>query len=89
MTYRADTKWVVAYTRMPTNHNPTERMLVEAESAAVAVELVREALGDRGPGLSNFAVGPAELHKPVEGEGRVLGYYDSDSMVVLDEGGNS
>lgn len=65
-------QWVVPYTRMPTNYNETHRARVEAETPELARELVRESLGDRGPGLDNFVVGEAAPYVPVESKGRVV-----------------
>jgi hypothetical protein len=64
-------KWVVPYTRIPTNYNDTHRARVLAETAELARELVIDQLGDNGPGLTNYMVGPAAEYVPVKSAGRV------------------
>lgn len=64
--------WVVPYTRMPTNYHDTFRARVEAEDAKAARALVRDALGDNGPGLSNYVIGEPVLYEPPKSAGRVI-----------------
>ena len=64
--------WVVPYTRIPTNYNDTFRARVEAEDEEKARELVRDQLGDRGPGLCNYQIGEVAEYVPVESKGRII-----------------
>ena len=50
-------KWTVPYVRIPTMHNDTHVLVVEAETADAAREIVREHLGDRGNPMPNYDVG--------------------------------
>lgn len=65
-------KFVVAYARIPTNYNPTQRLVVEAETEADARVIVRDHVGDNGPGLANYDIQKVELYKPPPA-GRIVG----------------
>ncbi|MBT8453004.1 MAG: hypothetical protein KJO40_13630 [Deltaproteobacteria bacterium] len=64
--------WIVPYTRIPTNYHDTHRAKVEAEDADAARELVRDALGDNGPGLCNYVINKPERYCPPKSAGRIV-----------------
>jgi hypothetical protein len=67
------TKWVVLYTRIPTNYNPQQKLVVEAATEADAREIVREHIGDRGKQLSTYAIEDTKPYEPLAVAGRVVG----------------
>jgi len=66
-------KWVVLYTRIPTNYNPQQKLVVEAATEADAREIVREHIGDRGKQLSTYAIEDTKPYEPLAVAGRVIG----------------
>jgi hypothetical protein len=62
--------WAVRYVRIPTNHNPDQSALVEAETSQDAFTLVRRQLGDDRVQLANYVIDkPVEYNpKPVNGK---------------------
>jgi hypothetical protein len=66
-------KWVVLYTRIPTNYNPQQKLVVEAATEADAREIVREHIGDRGKQLSTYAIEDTKPYEPLAVAGRVVG----------------
>jgi hypothetical protein len=67
------TKWVVLYTRIPTNYNPQQKLVVEAATEADAREIVREHIGDRGKQLSTYSIEDTKPYEPLAVAGRVVG----------------
>jgi hypothetical protein len=49
-------RWCVLYTRIPTNYNSQQRLIVMAATADDARELVRDRIGDRGKTLSTYDI---------------------------------
>jgi hypothetical protein len=65
-------RWTVLYTRCPTNYNDQQRMIVDAEDADAARELVNERLGDRGKQISTYYIESVKPYKPVASAGHVV-----------------
>jgi len=56
-------KWMVRYTRIPTNYNDAKNALVEAETADLARQLVQHQLGDFN-GVHNYSVETPRPYEP-------------------------
>ena len=65
-------RFVVCYTRIPTNFNPTQRALVDAETPELARDLVAEQLGDRQNKMQNFVITLGVPHEPPASKGKIL-----------------
>ncbi len=65
-------RFVVCYTRIPTNFNPTQRALVEAESPELARDLIAEQLGDRQNKLPNYVISLGVPHEPPASKGCIV-----------------
>jgi hypothetical protein len=65
-------RYVVCYTRIPTNYNPTQRALVDAETPELARELIEEQLGDRQNKLRNYVVTLGVPHEPLASKGSIV-----------------
>jgi len=59
-------RWLVTYTRIPTNYNDDHTLVIEAESAADAVMLAKHHLADLGD-LSRNAYKAREFVPPPAG----------------------
>lgn len=66
-------KWVVLYSRIPTNYNPQCKLIIEAASAADARDIARDNLGDRGKSLSTYHIEDVKPFEPLNVPGRVVG----------------
>jgi hypothetical protein len=64
-------RFVVCYTRIPTNFNPTHRALVDAETAELARALIVEQLGDHQNTLPNYVVDLGVPYMPVVSAGKI------------------
>jgi len=67
------TKWCVLYTRIPTNYNNQQRLIIEAPTEEDAYKLARRHIGDEGKTLSTYHVESVKPHNPEPVVGRVLG----------------
>lgn len=67
------TKWVVLYTRIPTNYNTQHKLVIEAQSAADARDLARDHLGDRGKAFATYSIDDVKPFEPLNVPGRVIG----------------
>jgi hypothetical protein len=65
-------KFVVRYVRIPTNFNPDMRVIVEANSPEDAAAIVRDHVGDNGPGLCNYVIDNGVPYTPPPA-GRIVG----------------
>jgi hypothetical protein len=65
-------RFVVCYTRIPTNFNPTHRAIVDAETPEMARNLIREKLGDWQNALPNYVVNLGEPYVPPESSGAIV-----------------
>jgi len=65
-------QYLVRYTRIPTNYNPQESMLVEAESPEDARELVRRELGEDRRELAKYFVEKAQPYNPRAIKGKII-----------------
>lgn len=65
-------KFTVCYTRIPTSYNDQKRMVVEAENADAARELVQERLGDRGKTFHTYHIEKVKPYEPVASHGRIV-----------------
>lgn len=65
-------RFVVCYTRIPTNYNPTQRALVDAETPELARDLIAEQLGDRQNPMPNYVITHGVPHEPPTTNGRIV-----------------
>jgi len=65
-------RFVVCYTRIPTNFNPTQRALVDAETPELARDLIAEQLGDRQNKLPNYVISLGVPHDPPASKGSIV-----------------
>lgn len=63
-------KWVVSYTKVPTNYNEEQVALVEAETGEDAEKLVSRRLGEHLTKLTGYVIEARayEEPKPIQGE---------------------
>ncbi len=64
--------WAVRYVRIPTNYNPDQSALVEAETSQDAFTLVRRQLGEDRVKLCNYVIDKPLEYKPKPVEGKIL-----------------
>jgi hypothetical protein len=65
-------RFVVCYTRTPTNFNPTQRALVDAETPELARDLVAEQLGDRQNKRPCYVIALGVPHEPPASKGSIV-----------------
>ena len=69
----AATRWCVLYTRIPTNYNNQQMLIVEAATADDAREICIERIGDRGKQFSTYSIDSVRKYEPLLVAGRVVG----------------
>lgn len=71
-------KFVIRYTRIPTNYNTPHNALVEAETPELASQLLHHRLGDFN-GVREHVYGEPVEYVPPPSAGRVLSYDHENS----------
>lgn len=66
-------KWVVLYSRIPTNYSAQQKLLVEAYTEEDAYKIARRHIGDEGKSLSTYHIESVKLYAPEQLAGRVIG----------------
>lgn len=67
------TRWCVLFTRIPTNYNNQQRLIVEAATEADAYKLAKRHIGDEGKTFDTYHIESVKPHNPEPIAGRVIG----------------
>lgn len=64
-------QYAIKYTKIPTNYNDSHVAIIEAESPADALELLRHQLGDHS-GVHNYVCGEPSEYVPPTSKGKIV-----------------